>query len=58
VAIIIALAYPISSRMHADIRQAIAQRQAGLPAIDPLNPEQTLTKTSGNFQSGDTDENG
>ena len=42
VAIIIALAYPISSRMHADIRQAIAQRQAGLPAIDPLNPAQTL----------------
>ena len=43
VAILIAFAYPISSRMHADIRQAIAQRQAGLPAINPLKPAQTLT---------------
>ena len=42
VAIIIACAYPISGRMHADIRKAIVQRQAGLPAIDPLNPAQTL----------------
>jgi GPH family glycoside/pentoside/hexuronide:cation symporter len=42
VAIVIAFAYPISSRMHADIRKAIAQRQAGLPAINPLKPAQTL----------------
>jgi len=32
VATVIAFAYPISSRMHADIRQAIAQRQAGYQA--------------------------
>ena len=42
VAIVIAFAYPISSRMHADIRKAIAQRQAGLPATNPLKPAQTL----------------
>ena len=43
VAIVIAFAYPIRGRMHADIRKAIAQRQAGLPAINPLKPAQTLT---------------
>ncbi len=42
VAIVIAFAYPISSRMHADIRKAIVQRQSGLPAINPLKPAQTL----------------
>ena len=42
VAIVIAFAYPISGRIHADIRQAIAQRQAGLPAVNPLKPAQTL----------------
>ena len=42
VAIVIAFAYPISSRIHADIRKAIVQRQAGLPAINPLKPAQTL----------------
>jgi GPH family glycoside/pentoside/hexuronide:cation symporter len=42
VAIVIALAYPISSRIHADIRRAIAQRQAGLPVSNPLKPAQTL----------------
>jgi Na+/melibiose symporter-like transporter len=42
VAIAIACAYPISSRMHAKIRDAIAQRQAGLPATNPLKPAQTL----------------
>jgi GPH family glycoside/pentoside/hexuronide:cation symporter len=42
VAIVIAFAYPISGRIHADIRQAIAQRQAGLPVINPLKPTQTL----------------
>jgi len=32
----------ISGRMHAEIRKAIVQRQAGRPAVDPLNPAQTL----------------
>jgi len=41
-AIAIACAYPISSRVHHEIRQAIAQRQAGLPATNPLKPAQTL----------------
>jgi GPH family glycoside/pentoside/hexuronide:cation symporter len=43
VAIIIAFAYPISGRLHADIRQAIEQRKAGLPVVNPLKPAQTLT---------------
>ena len=42
VAIAIACAYPISSRMHAEIRKAVAQRQAGLPATNPLKPEEML----------------
>ncbi|MDB4264889.1 MFS transporter, partial [bacterium] len=42
VAIVIACAYPISGRIHAEIRKAIAQRQAGLPATNPLKPSQTL----------------
>lgn len=42
VAIVIACAYPISSHIHSEIRKAIAQRQAGLPATNPLNPAQTL----------------
>ena len=42
VAIVIACAYPISSGMHAEIRKAIVQRQAGLPATNPLKPSQTL----------------
>lgn len=42
VAIAIAFAYPISSRIHADIRNAIARRQAGLPVANPLKPAQTL----------------
>ena len=37
-AILIALAYPISSRIHGDIRQAIARRREGLPVVNPLNP--------------------
>jgi len=43
VAIIIAFAYPISGRLHADIRKAIEQRRAGLPVANPLKPAQTLT---------------
>ena len=42
VAIVIACAYPISGRIHTEIRKAIAQRQAGLPATNPLKPSQTL----------------
>lgn len=42
IAIAIAFAYPISSRSHADIRSAIARRKQGLPAVNPLNPAQTL----------------
>ncbi|MDH3878878.1 MAG: MFS transporter, partial [Desulfobacterales bacterium] len=42
VAIAIACAYPISSRMHAEIRKAVAQRQAGLPVTNPLKPEEIL----------------
>ena len=42
VAIVIALAYPISSRVHIDIRKAVVTRQAGLPVVNPLKPAQTL----------------
>jgi GPH family glycoside/pentoside/hexuronide:cation symporter len=37
-AILIAFAYPISSRVHQEIREAIARREQGLPAINPLKP--------------------
>ncbi len=43
IAFFIALAYPISSSLHRDIRMAIAQRQKGRPVTNPLNPAQTLT---------------
>lgn len=42
VAIAIALAYPISGRIHIDIRQAIEKRQAGVPVANPLVPAQML----------------
>ena len=42
VAIIVAFAYPISSRVHADIRTAIQKRQSGQQVMDPLNPAQIL----------------
>ena len=42
VAFFIALAYPINSSVHRDIRTAIARRQQGLPAANPLDPAQTL----------------
>jgi GPH family glycoside/pentoside/hexuronide:cation symporter len=42
IAIGIALAYPISSGIHKDIRSAIAQRQAGHSVTNPLKPAQTL----------------
>lgn len=38
VALIIALTYPISSRIHEDIRNAIAIRKKGLQVEDPLKP--------------------
>lgn len=44
IAIAIAFAYPISSRIHADIRNAIVLRQAGLPVTDPLRPAATPVK--------------
>ena len=42
VAIIIAFGYPISGRIHGEIRKAIIDRQAGLPVTDPLKPAVTL----------------
>jgi len=42
VAFLIALAYPINSSIHRDIRTAIARRQQGLPAANPLDPAHTL----------------
>ncbi|UCD83149.1 MAG: MFS transporter [Desulfobacterales bacterium] len=41
-AIAIAFAYPISGRVHNEIRRAIARRQAGLTAANPLKPAQKL----------------
>ncbi|NNL76182.1 MAG: MFS transporter, partial [Desulfobacterales bacterium] len=41
IAFVIALAYPISSSIHKDIRTAIAQRQKGRPFTNPLKPAQT-----------------
>jgi GPH family glycoside/pentoside/hexuronide:cation symporter len=41
-AIAIAFAYPISSRLHGEIRKAIEQRRAGMLVTNPLKPAQTL----------------
>ena len=41
-AIGIALYYPISGEIHARIRSAIGQRQAGQVVLDPLKPSQTI----------------
>lgn len=38
----IALTYPISSRMHQDIRAAIRLRRSGQPVKNPLEPSQIL----------------
>lgn len=38
----IALAYPINSRNHEDIRAAIADRKKGLTVKDPLNPVRVI----------------
>ncbi len=41
-AFMIVLAYPISSRVHKQIRSAIAERKAGKPVADPLQPNRML----------------
>jgi GPH family glycoside/pentoside/hexuronide:cation symporter len=41
-ALMIALAYPISSRIHEEIRGAIADKQRGLKVEDPLNPGRVI----------------
>ncbi len=38
----IALAYPISSRIHRDIRTATALRRDGRSVVNPLEPSQVL----------------
>ncbi len=42
IAFIIVLAYPISSRLHGQIRDAIAERKAGHPVADPLKPNRMI----------------
>lgn len=37
--VLIALAYPISDSIHAELREAIALRKRGESVVDPLNPE-------------------
>ena len=41
-AFVIVLAYPISSRVHAQIRTAIAERKAGRPVSDPLQADRII----------------
>ncbi|MGD2184489.1 MAG: MFS transporter [Desulfobacterales bacterium] len=43
VAFIIVLAYPISSGVHEQIRDAIAGRKAGKPVADPLKPDRMIS---------------
>jgi len=43
IALLIALAYPITGSMHREIRTAIAQKKEGRPVTNPLKPSQTLT---------------
>ena len=43
IAFIIVLAYPINSRVHVQIRNAIAERQAGKSVADPLRPHRMIT---------------
>jgi GPH family glycoside/pentoside/hexuronide:cation symporter len=43
IAFLIALAYPITSSMHREIRSAIAQKKEGRPVTNPLKPAQNLT---------------
>jgi len=46
-ALLIALAYPISSRIHDDIRAAVAAGSKGLPVEDPLNPGRFIRQERG-----------
>ncbi len=41
-AIFIALAYPISSSIHEEIRDAIANKKKGLKVLDPLEPDRLI----------------
>jgi Na+/melibiose symporter-like transporter len=41
IAFFIALAYPINSSMHKDIRLAIAQQKKGRTVTNPLKPAQS-----------------
>jgi GPH family glycoside/pentoside/hexuronide:cation symporter len=41
-AFVIALAYPISRRVHRDILAAVAERHAGRSVADPLRPSRTI----------------
>jgi GPH family glycoside/pentoside/hexuronide:cation symporter len=43
IAFIIILAYPISSRVHEQIRNAIAERKVGNPVTDPLKPDRMIS---------------
>lgn len=43
VAFIIVLSYPISSRVHEQIRKSIADRKAGRPVADPLRPDRMIS---------------
>ena len=38
----IVLAYPINSRVHRQIRAAVAERRAGRAVIDPLQPDRII----------------
>jgi Na+/melibiose symporter-like transporter len=38
IAILIALAYPISSKVHENIRKAIDDRNKGILVINPVKP--------------------
>ena len=43
IAFLIVLAFPISSRVHEQIRKAIAERQAGNSVADPLRPNRMIS---------------
>ena len=43
IAFLIVLAFPISSRVHEQIRNAIAERQAGKSVADPLQPQRMIS---------------
>lgn len=42
IAFTIALAYPISSTVHGEIRKSIAKRRKGYPVTDPLHPDRLI----------------